>query len=71
LSQRQIASELGINRETVARYPRHAADASKAARDFAGSVPATRDSLPPLDRASLIPVSAEKTKKKTERQLVR
>jgi transposase len=31
LSQRQIASELGINRETVARYLRQAADASKPA----------------------------------------
>jgi hypothetical protein len=31
LSQRQIASELGVNRETVARYRRQAADTSKPA----------------------------------------
>ena len=31
-------------------------------QDFAGSVPATRGSLPPLDPASLIPVSLEREK---------
>jgi hypothetical protein len=33
-------------------------------QDFTGFLPATRDSLPPLDPASLIPVSPQKQKKK-------
>jgi IS30 family transposase len=37
LSQRQIASELGVNRETVARYLRQAADTSKPAIAPSGS----------------------------------
>ena len=35
-------------------------------QDFAGFVPATRDSLPPLDPASLIPVSLERGKRKPD-----
>jgi len=37
-------------------------------QDFAGFLPATRDSLPPLDPASLIPVSPkEREEKESER----
>jgi IS30 family transposase len=43
LSQRQIARELGINRETVARYLRQHRDASKPANAPSGSAAADAD----------------------------
>jgi hypothetical protein len=48
LSQRQIARQLGINRETVARYLRHAEDASKPAIAPPGSVAADAEPKPAI-----------------------
>jgi hypothetical protein len=42
LSQRQIAGELGIDRETVARYLGQAAEASEPAIAPSGSLPGMR-----------------------------
>ena len=46
LSQRRIASELDINRETVARYLKQAKGASKPANAPSGSVAAEAESKP-------------------------
>lgn len=46
LSQRRIARELGINRETVARYLRQHRDASKPANAPSGSAAADAESKP-------------------------
>jgi transposase len=48
LSQRRIAIELGINRETVARYLRQAANASKPAIAPPGSVAADAEPKPAI-----------------------
>jgi transposase len=48
LSQRQIASELGVNRETVARYLRQAADTSKPAIAPPGSEVDEAESKPAI-----------------------
>ena len=40
-------------------------------QDFAGFLPATRDSLPPLDPASLIPVSPKEREEKESNNLAR
>ena len=48
LSQRQIASELGVNRETVARYLRQAADTSKPAIAPSGSEVDEAESKPAI-----------------------
>ena len=45
-SQRRIASELGINRETVARYLSHPRDAAKPANAPPGSIAAEAESKP-------------------------
>ena len=46
LSQRRIASELGINRETVARYLSQPRDAAKPANAPSGSIEAEAESKP-------------------------
>ena len=48
LSQRRIASELGINRETVARYLSQARDAAKPANAPSGSERGRLDSKPAI-----------------------
>jgi transcriptional regulator with XRE-family HTH domain len=48
LSQRRIASELGINRETVARYLSQVRDAAKPAIAPPGSIAAEAESKPAI-----------------------
>jgi transposase len=59
LSQRRIASELGINRETVARYLSQPRDAAKPANAPSGSIAAEAESKPANAPSGSIEAEAE------------
>src|SRR5271155_4002946 len=59
LSQRRIASELGINRETVARYLSQAGDAAKPANAPSGSIEAQPEPKPANAPSGSIEAGAE------------
>ncbi len=59
LSQRRIASELGINRETVARYLSQARDAAKPANAPSGSIEAEAEPKPASAPSGSIEAGAE------------
>ena len=59
LSQRRIASELGINRETVARYLRQVRDAAKPAIAPSGSIAAEAESKPAIAPSGSVAAEAE------------
>src|SRR5271166_1890916 len=59
LSQRRIASELGINRETVARHLSQPPDAAKPAIAPSGSIEAETEPKPAIAPSGLIEAEAE------------